>query len=854
MSIRLWPQDFERKDHITKAEKALLRYASRNFQNGHIAIGIDPVGLSTDKVRMGMYISPNEGLVTFSIYTGNINAMLIPRYLQYVEMVESKIYERLLDSKMLIVRNGKNKALKFPYKHIIIFADEIAGKTTLSEQELNKLLHYATFESFRPIASQGKEKRIEDLMIFGGIRKAYDKTFTSLSEAECRAIFERLAEEYTVVMHETENVKVVEKKTLVTEKDLRITGREVEYKTFFLDEYQVGIVNDMGKGHRVILANPGAGKSVLLLSKAFKYASLYKGSNVLLTCYNNNLADSYNFKRNCANFGENNNLFIMTFHRLVKKIYEECLHSHCETNIATDEEIQKCIDLVKQGKVNLKFKAIFIDEVQIFDPLYLELCYSLLEEDEDRVFLMAGDLNQAVRALSRKGDAPWKRMNGVRLDFTGRVRYIEKNYRNSKEIGEYISHMLQHMNMRLSMLDLINSLEYEYNSFKIGTNPTIALKIQTGVSRFDIKNRVIVAIKEISTKHKISYSDIAVLFPYRQVPYHKYYFLYWLQQGLDEDGIPYSMIINEHESSHIKVRQGDISGVVISTIESSLGLDFKAVILAGLYPYSYVNVDGEVVGDIKTWTSIKNMPENQQTAVQSQMRAVYTACSRARDVLYVISDLKPGSPMEEIIKKQSDRGGVSTSVVRTSAIPTRSNNSIKTSTTSNSSVATPKEFLLQEIVDHVTIKTTIQESKKPTTISVDVAKYPKQKSIIGKRVGETFKFEGIPLTYKIEKIIPTEVPKCAKTISTSTKPVEAKPVAKNPPTIEKKLSLKEYFESKGFFTIDCRGWNGCLWVLGEKKKLEPYVTEAMKLYGATGAYGSGKQSNYKPAWWTKSNK
>lgn len=712
MSIKLWPKDFERKDHITKAEKALLRYASRNFQNGHMVIGIDPVGLSSDKVRMGMYISPNEGLITFSIYTGNISAMLIPRYLQYVEMVESKIYERLLDSKMLIVRNGQDKALKFPYKHIIIFADEIAGKTTLSEQDLNKLLHYATLESFRPITSQGKEKRIEDLMIFGGIRKAYDKTFTSLSETECRAIFERLAEEYTVVMNETENVKVVEKKALVTEKDLQITGREVEYKTFFLDEYQVGIVNDMGKGHRVILANPGAGKSVLLLSKAFKYASLYKGSNVLLTCYNNNLADSYNFKRNCANFGENNNLFIMTFHRLVKKIYEECLHSHCEANIATDEEIQKCIDLVKQGKVNLKFKAIFIDEVQIFDPLYLELCYSLLEEDEERVFLMAGDLNQAVRALSRKGDAPWKRMNGVCLDFTGRVRYIEKNYRNSKEIGEYISHMLQHMNTRLSMLDLINSLEYEYNSFKIGTNPTIALNVQTGVSRFDIKNRVIAAIKEISTKHKISYSDIAVLFPYRQVPYHKYYFLYWLQQGLDEDGIPYSMIINEHESSHVKVRQGDISGVVISTIESSLGLDFKAVILAGLYPYSYVNVDGEVVGDIKTWTSIKNMPENQQTAVQSQMRAVYTACSRARDVLYVISDLKPGSPMEEIIKKQSDRGGVSTSVVRTSAIPTRSNNSIKTSTTSNSSVVTPKEFLLQEIVDHVTIKATIQESKK----------------------------------------------------------------------------------------------------------------------------------------------
>lgn len=45
MAIRLWPQDYERKDHITKAEKGILRYAARNFQNGHMVVGIDPVGL-----------------------------------------------------------------------------------------------------------------------------------------------------------------------------------------------------------------------------------------------------------------------------------------------------------------------------------------------------------------------------------------------------------------------------------------------------------------------------------------------------------------------------------------------------------------------------------------------------------------------------------------------------------------------------------------------------------------------------------------------------------------------------------------------------------------------------------------
>ena len=753
MAIRLWPQDYERKEHITKAEKALLRYASRNFQSGHIAVSIDPLGLSNDNVKMGMYISPNEGLITMSIFTGKISALPVENYISYVRMIEEKIYERLLDSKMLIIRNGQNKALKFPYKHIILFSEEVPGKTTVSKNELSKLLNYATFNSFRPISSIGAEKRIEDLKIFDGIRCPYDKSFKSLSESECRAVFERLAPEYTVVMNETESVRVAEKNTFVTDADLRITGKEVEYKTFLLDEYQVGVVNDMGKGHRVILANPGAGKSVLLLSKAFKYASLYKDSKVLLTCYNNNLADSYNFKKSCANFGNNRNLFIMTFHKLVKKIYEECLHSHCESNVATDEEIQACIDLIKQGKVDFRFRAIFIDEVQIFDPLYLELCYYLLEDDKDRVFLMAGDLNQAVRALSRKGDAPWKRMNDIQLDFTGRVRYIEKNYRNSKEIGEYISNMLQHMNKRLTMMNLINSLEYEYNSFKIGTNPTIALKVQTGIQRINIKKSVISAIKEIANTYKIGYSEIAVLFPFRQIPLLNYRFLYWLQQGLDEEGIPYSMIINDNDNHYIKTRHGDINGVVISTIESSLGLDFKAVILAGLYPYNYVNKDGVIGKEIKTWSSLMNLPSDQQAAVQSQMRAIYTACSRARDVLYVLSDLKPGTPMEEILKSEKR---TSTPTVTQPIRPTKGNVKTSGQASTIAKTSSPYEILLAKVVDHVIVKAVILEQNKDTTVNIDLSKYPLQKGVIGKMVGDTFKLGSIPLTYKIARIIATD--------------------------------------------------------------------------------------------------
>lgn len=652
MSVRLWPKDYAKKDHITKAEKVLLRNASRNLKEGHFAVDIDPVKMSTSQCKMGLYISPNEGLVTFSTWDGEVQSDMVEAYIMFASMVEDKVYERLLDSKMLISRTGEYKVLKFPYRHIILFTDESASGRNISEEQKKRLAAYASYKFFHPMDSDGKEKFLADLKIFSNIRKPYDTAFKEITEFEQKAIFERLAPEYTVVMNEIETVKIPTAKVKYSEDEMRITGDELEYKTFFLDEFQVGIVNDMGRGHRVILANPGAGKSVLLLSKAFKYASMYKESNILLTCFNNNLADSYCFKRSCANFGDNSNLHIMTFHKLVKKIYEDCFHVRCDSNIATPEEIQRCIDFVKNEKLKLRFKAIFIDEVQIFDPQYLELCYLLLEDAEDNVFLMAGDLNQTVRKKSRRGDVPWKKIAGVQLDFTGRVRYIKKNYRNSKVIGQYLCKMLEHMNSRMKMLDMINFKEFEYDSFEIGESKTLALKVKTGINRMDITKQTIAAIKEITTKYNVNYSDIAILFPYKQHKLIKYYFLYWLEQELKVEDIPYSLITSSLNGVFDRKRYSDTEGIVISTIDSSLGLDFKAVIVTGLYPYNYVFGDNYYKKNISSWGAIKEMPEDDQAQVQSQMRAVYTACSRARDVLYVLSDLTIGSPMEEILVKR----------------------------------------------------------------------------------------------------------------------------------------------------------------------------------------------------------
>lgn len=648
MALKLWPKDFEKKDHISKEERDFLRTASKRFKNGHFIVGIDPIGMSTEDHKMGMYICPDCGVITFTIYKGEMNPSQIVMYKTLVELAETKIYNRLLDSKVLIARNGEHKVLKFPYKHIIVFYEgdlKVSGFTSAQTKELNP---YCAVKFFRPLIETSKVLKTEsDLKIFDNIRKPYDKEFKTISEQEAMAVFERLAPEYTIVMNEKEEVHCKTTHDVITDDDLLITGKEKEYRTFWLDEYQVGLVNEMGRGHRVILANPGAGKSVILLSKAFKCASLYKDSKVLLTCYNANLADSYRFKRDCADFGDNRNLYIYTLHALVGRIYKDILNMPFNNEVATPQDIQKCIDYVNNGRIRLRFKAIFIDEVQIFEPSYLDLCYALLEKSDDSIFLMAGDLNQNVRAQSRRGDAPWKKMNNVTLDFTGRVKYIEKNYRNSVEIGGYLNRMLFYMNKHMEGLNMLGLKEYDYNVFDKGNKAGIALQVENAVPRIEITKRVIEALDRIVNYYHVPYSDIAILYPVRQNKALNYYFQKWLKNALDNRGIKYCFI-SASDNPNDRVRYSNTSGVVISSISSSLGLDFKAVIIAGLYPYNYIFTGGNKV-KISNWDMIVKLNDEQKADVQKEIREIYTACSRARELLYVVSDLDKGSLMEQII-------------------------------------------------------------------------------------------------------------------------------------------------------------------------------------------------------------
>lgn len=640
MEKRMWPQEIASNDNYLAFEKKIFNSFKNKVSKGWFVIDIDPIGLSNEKVRMGMCIT-EKALVTFSLQE-DISVELFAASAQfYTKMVHDKIYNVLCESAMLINRVGDKKYLKFPYKHINILegvksapdgnADVIFGNVFKDDASLIEL---------------------ED-----AICKTYANDVTSeISEQMAISIIGKLAPEYTVTKPEVVNVSAneINSEDVNVEELPYITGKEIEYSTFLLDEEQVKFVNEMGTGHRVLLANAGAGKSVLVLSRAYRYASAHKNQKVLITCYNNNLCDAYRFKNSCANFGDNKNVYILTFHRLVKKIYEECLHHSISGEYPTEAEIQDLLLYLNRGMVKLEFSAIFIDEVQIFQPVYLDICYSLLSKNKDALFLLAGDLNQTVRNQSRRGDAPWKKINNGRLNFSGRVKYISKNYRNSPQISAYLNGMLLYMNDQLAKCGLINKDEFDYDVFGTGPSKNVALSVQTNISRMDITKKTMEALDEIVKKYKVSYSDIAILYPVSQHRLLNYYINLWITSELNKRGIEYSLIYGNNDDGTRKT-YSNTRGVVISTIDSSLGLDFKAVIMVGLFPFSYVYTEGTKVKPVKvkSWEQLKTMSSDDQEKVKIQLRKIYTGCSRAREILYVLSDIDSGSPFSDILEDRS---------------------------------------------------------------------------------------------------------------------------------------------------------------------------------------------------------
>ena len=80
---------------------------------------------------------------------------------------------------------------------------------------------------------------------------------------------------------------------------------------------------------------------------------------------------------------------------------------------------------------------------------------------------------------------------------------------------------------------------------------------------------------------------------------------------------------------------GSRNGVTITTIEGSLGLDFRGVVLAGLRPL------GSHEG-IQTLSDFSKISDDKQGSYKKNINLIYTGCTRAKDELSIVLSAKRG--------------------------------------------------------------------------------------------------------------------------------------------------------------------------------------------------------------------
>lgn len=649
--MEILPSEYQNIE-LSRYEKLFVRHAISNDGYGFLLLKINPT--MTENESMNVVIT-SRGVIFFKFFEEFSDASLFEKamgpYFKFVYPTNKKIIaEKLLGNKSLS-ENGAT--LKFPINIVHVFPNlkraNIESLNLIGATDFVKMqcLFAEDFSKLRQNFAT-----ILDGLLDNSILPVSIITM-QISDINVNSVMQRIAPEYVTIrvacVSNSESTPGVDSELLVVDEN------DVVVKAFRLDKEQINIVNRISKDdpNQLILACAGSGKSVLLISKCFKAAQMNPNKKFLITCRNENLHSLYTWFIDRAALREKN-VECMTFHTLCKKLLENnkfiALHGDF------DGWVTSAIDKLNQDKIKERYYGIFIDEVQAFEPEWYKFCFNLLENknSQDHIFVICGDKTQRLDKLKKRGQAPWQVGEGYPSYRGGNKNIrIERNYRNCIEINEYINRYVK--NAKQYLYNIQKDYEIDPDMFLRGQAVShgegvkyIQLPVKNASCEIDT---IIQAIKNIHDKNEIPYDEIAVIM--YQGQYRKkipgwldkhYYLQQTLETRMHLEDIPCCRLYST--GSNWQDHFGDTGGVRLIKFQSTLGLDFRAAIICGLVPL------GEYDG-IKNpnWELLKTNDENYANAIaatQSVVQNLYVACTRAKELLYIIA---PEAENESVFMK-----------------------------------------------------------------------------------------------------------------------------------------------------------------------------------------------------------
>ena len=645
--MQLYPEKYD-KLSLSSEEKSFLRTLDRAFSDddmSYYVLHINPRRKDLGKGEPELFnlLLWSRGILLLRfIETSDANVASITAKNALSPMVYnmlvSDIFEKLEESRYLTTQSGE---VKYGVGVCFVFSKigSLSELTGLTESEKSFVSNIALFkDDISEIRKEGSKvlERIVPLK-------------ETLSEDKVNNVFQRLCPEITIP-----------RKYLITDKDRihiqdqKINNADRAVLSYRLDTRQIDIINRIDRGHQLILACAGSGKSVLLISKCFKVASLNPSQNFLLTCYNRNLNNYYQWAIAQAGF-TNKNVRCSTFFALCKQLLESngiqlpAMYGGQE-NDYYDRLFEFANNALVNGKIKERFAGIFIDEVQIFKPEWYRFCFNLLKSKnpEDYFFIIAGDKSQDIKNNIKRGKAPWQGGGESFPEYRGKTLPIETNYRNSKPINDAIDRYVIRAKSLASKLgvDLTSDPELflRGTAYRSGNVPQL-IELQDYSNDGESK-AICDAVKSLIVDKGLSEVDIAIVLYNKQYKGVKnwrthYYSLlagiraYFVKENWESPAV---LISGESEGA----TYGSRRGVTVTTIEGSLGLDFRAVVLAGLLPLGVY----EHVRTLKDFEGItgEQLVEKQE-AFKKNVNLLYTGCTRAKDELTIVLSAPRGDSL-----------------------------------------------------------------------------------------------------------------------------------------------------------------------------------------------------------------
>lgn len=379
------------------------------------------------------------------------------------------------------------------------------------------------------------------------------------------------------------------------------------------------LARSMKGGHRLLSGVAGSGKTQLLLSRAKILANRLLEHRILILCFNITLAAQLRSQlhEDTRNPQYKERIEVMHFHDWARLI----MGSLPSPREFTDDEDynqflgQQVLKLLQSSPPEQRWDSVLVDEAHTFSRSWFLCCVAALKDPIDGDLLIVSDGSQS---LYKRRQFTWKEV-GVKAQ--GRSRRLTHNHRNTREI------------LDTAWGVLAPAYDQDTDATFPAVEPDAALRHGPKPTMHVARSKaeaVDVAVERVRSLCESGYSpsDIAIL--YRWKSRKEAAAFDSLLSQLQELGVsPYWVTANQRAKREYSVNQ---PGVRIVTALSSLGLEFKVVILLWLEQFAdCCNSNPEVAALAR--------------------RQLYVAMTRAQEELCVVAGGK--SQIGSLISKEN---------------------------------------------------------------------------------------------------------------------------------------------------------------------------------------------------------